>query len=255
MLVVFLLVVASLSSAKVGYVGFLENLFPGNSDNQKQVIVVGTASGYPPFEYDRGGIIIGYDIDVLYAIADKLDVTISVKDIPFNKLIPALEHKEIDWAISGITVTPDRKQLVDFTDSYYHTFMTVLSRKDDAIKTIEDLRGQTLGVAHGSIWENIARNSTKKMSMKVVALSSVPDLIGKLFNGDIDGVIMEERQAKYFCKTHNELIYSVLTDWGMDKWAIALPPNSPWREKINNVLDRMKKNGSLTTIEEKWSQD
>src|SRR3954447_9229589 len=94
----------------------------GESNNKDaKVLKMGTSADYPPFEYidtAKGSDIIGFDIDLANALAEKTGYEIEVQDMDFNSLIPALQAKQIDIVLAGMTPTPEREENVDFSDIY-----------------------------------------------------------------------------------------------------------------------------------------
>ncbi len=84
---------------------------------------------YPPFEYKEGQDFRGFDIEIAQIIAEKLGLELQIQDMEFDSLIPSLTSKKIDMAISAITITEERKQQVDFSESYYQANQTILVKK------------------------------------------------------------------------------------------------------------------------------
>jgi len=116
-------------------------------------ILVGTSADYPPFEmYDSNSQLDGFDIALFKAIGKQLGVEVEFNDFAFDGLLTALRLKQVDAAIGAISVTPDRRQLVDFTNIYYVGEDAALARSSfkGAIRSITDLAGQTVGVERGT---------------------------------------------------------------------------------------------------------
>lgn len=119
-----------------------------NTDTgNKQVLKVGTSADYAPFEYvdaAKGEEIIGFDIDLIKLVGEKIGVDMQVQDMDFNSLVPALQAGKIDVVISGMTPNPDREKVVDFSDQYNETEQVIIVKKDSGIKKEADLAGKRL---------------------------------------------------------------------------------------------------------------
>ena len=139
------------------------------SDASEKTLVMATSADYPPYEYvetEKGGEIVGFDIDVANHIAKKLGYKVEIKDMDFNGLIPALDSGKADFVIAGMTPNEERKKTVDFSDEYYAAQQLIVT-KDKAIKSVEDLEGKTVGVQLASIQEKEADKLLKDHTFKV----------------------------------------------------------------------------------------
>ena len=98
----------------------------------KDVIVVGTEGTYPPFEFhDKTGALVGYDIDLFNAVAEKMGKKVEWVDMAFDGLIPALLTNKIDMIAACMSVTSERSKKVNFSDPYVITFSAFITLKDD----------------------------------------------------------------------------------------------------------------------------
>lgn len=120
------------------------------------VLTVGTNAEFPPFEYvDDNGEPDGFDIALIKAIGEKLGVEVEVENMEFASLVSSIGSK-IDVAIAGMTVTDERKESVDFSNSYYEAVQYVILPADSDIATADDLTGKTIGVQLGTTGDFIA---------------------------------------------------------------------------------------------------
>ncbi len=223
----------------------------GSNDPEDDVWVVGTSADNPPYEYIKEGEVVGFDIDLINEIAKKMDKSIEIKNMEFNGLIAALGTKNIDAVVAGLSITEERSKVVDFTDSYKSTNITVLTRKDDFIKNIKDLKGKKIGSQLGTLWAVAAYEIASKEEAKTMNLSNNLMLIEELKNGRIDAVILEEFQAIEFTAKHNKLAHFKVESHDSDL-AIALPKNSKHTDQVNKVLKELKENGFIKVLKEKW---
>ncbi|MGL4787331.1 MAG: transporter substrate-binding domain-containing protein, partial [Cetobacterium sp.] len=116
----------------------------------KGKLYVGTNAEFPPFEYLDKGEVVGFDIDLVKAIGEKLGMEIVIKDMAFDGLIPALETNKIDIVIAGMTASDERKMAVNFSNPYYTANQVIILNDNNSdIKTFDDLKGKLVGVMLG----------------------------------------------------------------------------------------------------------
>ena len=144
-------------------------------------LVVGTASGYPPYEFIDTSVgekkVIGIDMALAQKIADELGVKLEVQDMNFQALLTSLTGGKVDIAIAGINPTEERKKSMDFSADYLPTEQKVIIRKEDGsrYKKLEDLFGKTVGVQKSTTQEALAKEKIK--DAKIVSLAHVPEVV------------------------------------------------------------------------------
>lgn len=228
------------------------------SGEEKKVLKMATSADYPPFEYvdtAKGSDIIGFDVDLVNALAEKTGYEVEIQDMDFNSLIPALQAKQIDLVLAGMSPTPDREKNVDFTDIYYTTNHNIVSLKDHEIKSIEELEGKKVGVQLGSIQEGQAKEIAKKVNITIENRNKISDLIQELKSGRIDAAIIESIVAKgYFAK--DKTLAGFTMNAGEEAGsAVAFQKGSPYTAEFNEALKEMKENGELEELVNKWFGD
>src|SRR6185437_2600924 len=113
----------------------------GSSGDSKEKYRVGIDNTYPPFEFEVDGELTGIDIDIISAIAKNQGFEIEFDAMDFGGIIPAMQADQLDIAIAGMSITDERKKVVDFSDPYFDAGLTlVINEKTTDIKTIEDLK-------------------------------------------------------------------------------------------------------------------
>jgi len=114
-------------------------------------MVVGMEVAYVPYEFFQDGDVMGYDVDLTRAFADKLGVKVKFVDTEWAGIIPALFAKKFDVIISGMTITAERAQKVNFSMPYAEATSVVLARADDdSVKSADDMTGKRMGAQLGS---------------------------------------------------------------------------------------------------------
>ena len=110
----------------------------GDNLESKDELRVGLTADYPPFEFMKDNVISGFDVDLAKMIAKKLNKKLSLHDMDYDSLIPALQSGRINCIISSMTATDQRKNNVDFSTPYYVPKFAIIYRRDNEVKTIKD---------------------------------------------------------------------------------------------------------------------
>lgn len=224
-------------------------------------IVVGTASGYPPYEFIDASkadkTVIGIDMEIAQVLADKLGVKLEVQDMNFQSLLSSLTSGKVDIAISGINPTDERRKTMDFSDNYLPTEQMVLIRKADAdkYKSLEDLYGKTIGVQKSTTQETLTKNEIK--DAQIVGLAHVPEAVLELKHGKVDGVVVEGICGKQYLIYNDDLMFAEGIHFknGTKNSAAALQKgNEDLLKVVNEVLKENTDNGNLKKWEEEYVQ-
>ncbi|HHY39180.1 MAG TPA: basic amino acid ABC transporter substrate-binding protein [Clostridia bacterium] len=171
---------------------------------EKGVLVVGTSADYPPFEYtDEKGEYVGFDMDLIRAIGEKLGVKVEIQDMSFESLTQAVKDGKIDAAIACMSATPDRLKEVDFTKPYYITKDAVLVRKDSTLNIgkLEDIYNLKIGVQTGTTQEDWVNEHIQSGEIKEANVSRYPRMdqaVLDLASGRIDVALMDLPPAQKF---------------------------------------------------------
>lgn len=229
----------------------LQGCNPEETDGPKTLSLV-TSADYPPFEFQKNGEVVGFDIDLANLIAEELGLKLVIQDVAFNSIIPTLNSGRADFAMSGLTVTPERLQNVDFSDVYFDPSLAILSSEKNPIDHVMALEGKHAGAQLGSIMEQFLREQSSKIKgMEIKVLPKNPDLVQELKVGRLDAVILEVAQAAAFAKVYPELIVTILPH-KIDGYAIAFPKKSKWIDPFNTAIGKLKRDGRLQALEQEW---
>ncbi len=223
-----------------------------DEEPSSRVLTLVTSADYPPFEFIRSGKVVGLDIDVAEAIAKDLGFTFSVQDVSFSGIIPALNSKRADFAMAGITVTPERLENVDFSQVYFQPSLAVLARADAPILNMAGLTGKRIGVQLGSTMEQFAKElATQMAGIRLTSLNRNPDLVQELKVGRLDAILLEAAQASAFAEANPGLAFTILPK-AVPGYCIAFPKGSPWVAPFNEAIARLRAEGKLQAIETEW---
>ncbi len=212
-------------------------------DNQK-VITVGLSADFPPYEFhkkiDGTDQIVGSDVEIAKQIAADMGATLQIQDIPFDSLLPALNSGRIDMIISGMTPTEERRQNVDFSESYYISRQVIMTRVEDKDKytSVDSLQGASIGVQKGSIQEEIAKGIK---DAKLTSVDRIADIVLSLESGRVDAAVMEGPVAEGQVANHDDLAITSATIPDSDtEMAIAVKKgNTELLGHINGTLAKL----------------
>lgn len=227
-----------------------------NSTNaDKETYSIATSADYPPFEFLKDGKIVGFDIDLVHAIAEKMGVKITVNDMSFDAILGSLKSNRIDMAISSITPTPERREAVDFSDEYYSTNRVLVCSDLSPVRNITDLTGLAIGVQAGSIYEIYANGDLHQIAagITVKSLPRLPELLQELKTHRLSCLLMGEKEAEGLMK-NTQGLRLVKIDDETAGFAIALPKGSKLLEKVNEALKQLNADGTIEKLQQKWLQ-
>lgn len=213
-------------------------------------LVMATNAEFPPYEFRDGGEIVGIDVEIAAAIAAHMGMDFEVEDIAFDSIIPSVQSGKADFGAAGMTVTEDRKQSVDFSDSYATATQVIIVKDDNAeISTPDDLEGKTIGVQLGTTGDiyasDIADAAVEQYNKGFEAVQS-------LLQNKIDAVIIDGEPAKVFVE-QNEGLKILDEAFTVEEYAICVKKgNTELLENINAAIAELKEDGSLQEIVEKY---
>lgn len=221
-------------------------------EKQDNVLLVATSADNPPFEFVRGGEVVGFDIDLINEIASRLGKTAKIKNISFQGLIPIMGSGEVDLVIAGLGETQKRKESMDFSIPYVKSSMSILTRADLVINSMEDLQGKTIGAQLGSLWHQKLLQEQKKLpTIKIATLSNNLLLMNELVGGKIEALIVESCQVdKYKEENKNLNSFEIADTTGF--LSIAFSKGSELKPEIDKIITTLKNSGYIAFLEKKW---
>jgi len=221
------------------------------SPSKKTELSFATCADYPPFEYVKDGQIVGLDADIAKAIAKEMGMPYTMKDMPFDGLLPSLQNGMIDAVVATMTVTEERAKNFDFTDTYYNESLAVVYRKDtrcDQDLNVHNLAGKKLACQIGTTMAIWVKENVKDVELIVVDTN--PAAIESLKAGNIDGVVVDLAQAQSFCDENPGLHFNFLAQSNTG-YAVMLKKGSSLLPKINKAIKALKNNGTINALIQK----
>ena len=220
-----------------------------------KTLILGTSADYKPYEFidTKNDKIVGFDVDLAKALGKKTGYTVKVKDIDFNSLITAMNADKVDFIMAGMKKTPERAKNADFTEPYFTDQNEIVVNKDSNIKSVEDLKGKTVGVQAGSIQETKAIEVSKKVGFKVENRNRIPEMVEELKAGRFDAVVIEQSVASGYLNKLPEMQGELMQEFFEQSGsAVALPKGSKLTPKFDKALKELKEDGTVDKLVKKW---
>lgn len=205
---------------------------------------------FPPMEFSQDGKRTGFDIELTEALIKEMGKQAAWTDIDFKGLIPAVLSGRADVAVSAIYITDARKQVVDFTDSYYAGGLVVLTRRDGPIKALKDLDGKRVSVQVGT--KSVGYLQEHYPKVQRVEVEKNEEMFNLVGVGRADAAVTGKPAAKLYAQSHPDLI--VLDEQiTTEEYGIAVDKRQPELvAALNDALKRLKEKGAYQQIVDKW---
>ena len=231
-------------------------VFGGNIDNKvcaapAKVLKVGINIGYVPFEFktDNKSELQGFDVDLIKAVASKMNCKVEFYDYVFDDLISALNNKEVDVIISSMTVTDERKAQISFSEPYFSSGLAIVIGSNSRINSLSGLEGKTIFVEKGTTGADIAKTVKNANVLEFDSLSDKFSII-KHWNGA--ALITDRPVIEYALKNVDglKIIGKNLTH---EEYGIGLrKADTKLQQEINAALKSLKTSGEYDKIYNKW---
>ena len=249
----------------------------GKKDN---VLIMATNAAFPPYEYVEGDKFVGIDVEIATAIAEKLGMELQIEDVEFGSIIGGVVEGKYDMGMAGMTVTEERKQSVNFSDTYATGIQVIIVKNGSSITSLDDifvfddegnptaLKNTNLKVGvqqdtTGDIYSSddvtnwglndVAEDGTIKTD-RVVRFKTGAEAVEALKTDKIDMVIIDNEPAKSFVATNDNIhILEGDNEYAVEDYAICVAKgNEELLEKINQALAELKADGTIDKIIAKY---
>ena len=223
------------------------------STPEKTTIRVATEASYPPFETvdENTKDLVGFDIDMMKAIAEKANLNVEFLNTPFDPLLAGIAQCQFDAAISAITITEDRAKHMAFSDPYINAGQILTVQiGNNSVTTVDDLKGKTVGAQLGTTG---AIEANKIEGATVKTYDTVDLAFLDLANGQMDAVIVDYPTTLNYVNKFSDKIKTVGDVFTDESYGIAVcKDNTELLGKINKALDELKADGTIKQLEAKW---
>lgn len=221
--------------------------------DDKEVLTVATDNGYVPFEFidEESGDLVGFDIDLITALADEAGYEIEFETLEFDGIVAGIGSGRFDIGIAGMTITEERKEEIDFTQPYYEAGL-ILAVKDgtDDIDSIDDVDGKTVATRTGSTSQQYLEDET---DADIEAFPAIIEAYQNVLAGRADAVLYDLPNVQYYSeKDADGEIVTVGDKLTGEDYGIAFPKGSEHRDEFDEALTTIKDNGTFDDIYEEW---
>lgn len=218
-------------------------------------LTMATNAEFPPYEYKDGETIIGIDAEVAKLISDKLGLKLEIADVDFDSIIPGVQTGKYDMGMAGMTVTDERKQKVNFSDSYAKGIQVIIVKEGSDIKSKDDLEGKKIGTQQGTTGYIYASDTPENGGYgeeNVIGYASGAVAVEALKSGKVDCVIIDNEPAKAYVAANSGL--KILdTEFTNEDYAICFSKKNPeLQKKVNDALNELKASGEFQKVVDKY---
>ena len=213
-------------------------------------LTMATNAAFPPYEMTTdAGEFEGIDVDTAKAIAEKLGLELQIDDMDFDAALLSVQQGKADIVMAGVTVTDERKAVMDFSDSYATGIQSIIVPNDSDIASPDDLAGKKIGTQRGTT--GYIYCSDDFGDENVVAYDDGLTAVQALNNGQVDAVVIDNAPAQEFVAANPGL--KVLdTSYAEEDYAIGVAKGSALEDAVNKALEELKADGTLQAIVDKY---
>ena len=213
-------------------------------------LTMATNAAFPPYEMTTdAGDFEGIDIETAQAIADKLGLELQIDDMDFDAALLSVQQGKADIVMAGVTVTDERKAVMDFSDSYATGIQSIIVPEGSDIASPDDLADKKIGTQRGTTGYIYCSDDFGDDS--VVAYDDGLTAVQALNNGQVDAVVIDNAPAQEFIAA-NPGLKILDTSYAEEDYAIGMAKNSPLEDAVNSVLEELKADGTLQAIVDKY---
>jgi ABC-type amino acid transport substrate-binding protein len=223
-------------------------------------LVMGTNAAFPPFEFTTTNGLVGefdgIDVAIAKKIADSMGKELKIEDMEFDGLIASVSTGKVDMAVAGMTATEERKQNVDFSDTYYVASQVIVVGKDCTdITKAEDLKNdKTVGVVLGYTGDSIVTDDLQIPEDKITRANRGIDIVQEVKNNKLDAVVIDSATGKALAENNDLKVIEDPEVFDTEEYAIAVKKgNTELLEQINKVLAEMKESGEIEELAQKYN--
>ena len=213
-------------------------------------LTMATNAAFHPYEMTTdAGEFEGIDVDTAKAIAEKLGLELQIDDMDFDAALLSVQQGKADIVMAGVTVTDERKAVMDFSDSYATGIQSIIVPNDSDIASPDDLAGKKIGTQRGTT--GYIYCSDDFGDENVVAYDDGLTAVQALNNGQVDAVVIDNAPAQEFVAANPGL--KVLdTSYAEEDYAIGVAKGSALEDAVNKALEELKADGTLQAIVDKY---
>lgn len=228
---------------------------PGGA-SAEPTYTVGAGGTYRPFEFETPKKeLTGFDIDLIKAIGKAGGFNVKLVNSPFEGIFAALNQGDRDIIISGLTITDQRKQMVDFSAPYFPAGQVIVTAPNAKIAGLADLKTRKVGVVASSAGDIAVSEELGRTSSAIKRFDNTPLMLEELYHGGVDAAVGDIGVIKFYVKSHPEKPFSLVTDakFKPQYFGIAVKKgNKVVLDQINAGLKKVIADGTYAKIYKQW---
>ena len=218
-----------------------------------RVLAVGTDAAYAPFEsQNEKAEIVGFDIDIVKAIAEKVGIEVKFINTPWEGIFTTLDQGDRDLLVSAITITDERRQSMDFSDPYFNAQQLIAVQANSKVARFADLKVLKVGVQTGTTGDDAVTTLLGKSSTNIKRFESTPLALQELGAGGIDAVVADNGVIVNYVANNDASKFKSVADaqaFAGEKYGIAVKKgNADLLAKVNKGLADIRADGSYDRI-------
>ena len=234
----------------------------GSKDNalntvEKGKLIMATNAAFPPYEFIEGDGFAGIDVEIAEAIAEKLGLELEISDMEFDSIVESVKNGKADIGLAGMTITPERQEIVNFTTSYATGVQVIIVKEGSPITSVDDLfadgASHTIGVQRnttGDLYTTWDLEDEGKATINRYSKGS--EAVQALLTGKVDCVVIDNEPAKAFVEA-NEGLVILDTEYVEEQYAaIVSKSNSELYDAVNKALNELIADGTVQKIIDKY---
>ncbi|MDO5695795.1 MAG: transporter substrate-binding domain-containing protein [Eubacteriales bacterium] len=219
--------------------------------NKEETIKVGTSPDFPPYEFLKDGEVVGVEIELIKALAEDMGKKVDVQAMDFDGVLAAVTTSKVQLGVSGLSITDERKQTMDFTDPIFENSVRIMFKKDKPYETPDALKGKKIGFQVGTTSGDYLKDELPDAEAN--GYKEYIQAITDLENGKIDAIVMDQIPAERMIADKADLQLSKEPLY-VDTYAFATKKgeNAELIKNINAGLKKLKENGKYDEIVNKY---
>lgn len=234
----------------------LAGLLFAASAHAAKVYQIATDAAYAPFEsQNEKKELVGFDMEIIKAIAAKAGIEIKITNTPWEGIFATLGTGERDIVISAVTITPERKQSMDFSEPYFEAKQLIAVLQTSKTTKFAELKTKKVGVQTGTTGDEAVQKLQGKTSPNIKRYESTPLALKELLNGGVEAVVADNGVVVNFLANNKGAKLKTIDDASFEKefYGIAVKKgNKELLDKINKGLAAIKADGSYAKIYKKY---
>jgi polar amino acid transport system substrate-binding protein len=234
--------------------GLLTALPAFHAAAQNRELVVASSATYAPFAFEnKDKQIVGFDIDIITAIAKQQGLKIKIVNTPWSGIFAALNNGDVDLVISGVTINDKRKQSYDFSPPYFIAHQLIAVPKSSTVTTLKSLAGKKIAVVNASTADDVASREFGKTNANIRRFESTPLIISELAGGGVDAAIGDNGVIAYRVSQNPELKTVEDPSFPEEGFGIVVKKgDKAMQDKLTAGLAAIRADGSYGQIYKKW---